>query len=435
MLVDGPGAKVTPDAVERSCRPDPQGRPPGPAARARRSPTRPNMAWSTAPPRSRRSASSRSARGLGFHMDGARFANAIVSTGASPADVTWRAGVDALSFGFVKNGGLNAEALILFGPSWPTRSRSAASAPATCCPRAGCSPRRSWRCSRTTCGSTMPAPPMPPRRRSPRPRPDRLVYPVEANELFLRVSADEAAQLRAQGFDFYDWGAGRNPAGHQLGPAGRGGRRARRGDRRAVSRSAAADLARSSSPSSSSPRSGARPGSSSATSSAPCRRNGRSPIASSSPPRRWRWSRGGRAQSLRLGRGAARRRGGPRVHAVLRQLQRRLSRRASHHLRPGRDGVRAAGDPQQPARLGLPRPAPEPALRAGARWSRSPASPCCSSTSCGEHPARADAILLGIGLTLVGMLGASAANVFQARERCGASRCSPCSPGRWRSGR
>ena len=47
-------------------------------------------------------------------MDGARFANAIVSTGASPADVTWRAGVDALSFGFVKNGGLNAEALILF---------------------------------------------------------------------------------------------------------------------------------------------------------------------------------------------------------------------------------------------------------------------------------------------------------------------------------
>jgi threonine aldolase len=53
-------------------------------------------------------------RGLGLHMDGARFANAIVSTGESPADVTWRAGIDALSFGFVKNGGLNAEALILF---------------------------------------------------------------------------------------------------------------------------------------------------------------------------------------------------------------------------------------------------------------------------------------------------------------------------------
>jgi threonine aldolase len=37
---------------------------------------------------------------------------------------------------------------------------------------------------------------------------DRLVYPVEANELFLRMSADEAASLRGQGFDFYDWGPG-----------------------------------------------------------------------------------------------------------------------------------------------------------------------------------------------------------------------------------
>ena len=72
------------------------------------------MAWPTAPPKSPRWASCAQARGLGFHMDGARFANAIVFTGASPADVTWRAGVDALSFGFVKNGGLNAEALIFF---------------------------------------------------------------------------------------------------------------------------------------------------------------------------------------------------------------------------------------------------------------------------------------------------------------------------------
>src|SRR4029078_6285847 len=54
------------------------------------------------------------ARGLGFHMDGARFANALATTGERPADVSWRAGVDALSFGFTKNGGLNAECLILF---------------------------------------------------------------------------------------------------------------------------------------------------------------------------------------------------------------------------------------------------------------------------------------------------------------------------------
>ena len=46
-------------------------------------------------------------RGLGFHMDGARLANALATTGESAADVTWRAGVDTLSFGFVKNGGLN----------------------------------------------------------------------------------------------------------------------------------------------------------------------------------------------------------------------------------------------------------------------------------------------------------------------------------------
>ena len=36
----------------------------------------------------------------------------------------------------------------------------------------------------------------------------RLVYPVEANEVFIRVKAEEAARLRAQGFDFYDWAPG-----------------------------------------------------------------------------------------------------------------------------------------------------------------------------------------------------------------------------------
>jgi threonine aldolase len=36
----------------------------------------------------------------------------------------------------------------------------------------------------------------------------RLVYPVEANELFVRATAEEAARLRAMGFDFYDWGPG-----------------------------------------------------------------------------------------------------------------------------------------------------------------------------------------------------------------------------------
>jgi threonine aldolase len=148
-------------------------------------------------------------RGLAFHMDGARFANAIAFTGADPADVTWRAGVDVMSFGFVKNGGMNAEALIFFDPAkaedtprlrkraghlqskgrysaaqilamlegglWLDNARAANAAAAALAEAAG---------------------------------PHRLVYPVEANELFVRMSAEEAARIRDQGFDFYDWGPG-----------------------------------------------------------------------------------------------------------------------------------------------------------------------------------------------------------------------------------
>jgi threonine aldolase len=147
-------------------------------------------------------------RGLGFHMDGARFANAVVRTGASVADLTWRAGVDALSFGFAKNGGMSAEILIFFGGEhrqatlyrrkraghllskgrfmaaqvlamleddvWLRNARAANDAAARIAAAAG----------------------------------DRLVLPVEANELFIRVSAAEAQALRDQGFDFYDWGPG-----------------------------------------------------------------------------------------------------------------------------------------------------------------------------------------------------------------------------------
>ena len=147
-------------------------------------------------------------RGLGFHVDGARFANAVVSTGASPAGLTWKAGVDALSFGFVKNGGMSAEALIFFrrelraatlyrrkraghllskgrflaaqilamieGDVWLRNARAANES------------------ARTLAGAAA----------------GRLVLPVEANEIFLKVTPEEAAALRAKGFDFYDWGPG-----------------------------------------------------------------------------------------------------------------------------------------------------------------------------------------------------------------------------------
>jgi threonine aldolase len=54
--------------------------------------------------------------GLRLQMDGARFANAVASLGCSPADLTWRAGVDALAFGATKNGALAAEAVVFFDP-------------------------------------------------------------------------------------------------------------------------------------------------------------------------------------------------------------------------------------------------------------------------------------------------------------------------------
>jgi threonine aldolase len=55
--------------------------------------------------------------GLPVHMDGARFANALVSLGCSPAEMTWKAGVEALSFGGTKNGCLGVEAVVLFDPA------------------------------------------------------------------------------------------------------------------------------------------------------------------------------------------------------------------------------------------------------------------------------------------------------------------------------
>lgn len=55
------------------------------------------------------------AQGLPLHMDGARFANGLVHLGCSPADMTWRQGVDMVSFGGTKNGCWCAEALLVFG--------------------------------------------------------------------------------------------------------------------------------------------------------------------------------------------------------------------------------------------------------------------------------------------------------------------------------
>jgi len=54
------------------------------------------------------------AHGMGMHMDGARFANALVSVSASPAELTWKAGIDVMSFGATKNGAMALEAVVFF---------------------------------------------------------------------------------------------------------------------------------------------------------------------------------------------------------------------------------------------------------------------------------------------------------------------------------
>jgi threonine aldolase len=57
------------------------------------------------------------ARGLAVHMDGARFANALVRLNTTPAQLTWQSGIDVLSFGATKGGAMAAEAVVVFDPA------------------------------------------------------------------------------------------------------------------------------------------------------------------------------------------------------------------------------------------------------------------------------------------------------------------------------
>ncbi len=69
------------------------------------------------PPEIRQLANIAHARGLSVHMDGARLANALARLGVTPAEATWKAGVDALSFGATKGGALAVEAIVFFDPA------------------------------------------------------------------------------------------------------------------------------------------------------------------------------------------------------------------------------------------------------------------------------------------------------------------------------
>ncbi len=207
ILVDGPGAKLTPDAVTSAIgRIRKDVHQVQPHALSITNATEYGQTYSAAEVAELGELAR--AHQLGFHMDGARFANAIASTGASPADVTWRAGVDALAFGFVKNGGLNAEALILFRTELADdilvrRKRAGhllSKGRVLAAQILALLDNDLWLANARAANAAAQA--------LAEAAADRLIYPVEANELFLRATADEAAKLRSQGFDFYDWGAG-----------------------------------------------------------------------------------------------------------------------------------------------------------------------------------------------------------------------------------
>jgi threonine aldolase len=143
-------------------------------------------------------------RGLALHMDGARFGNAVAFLGCAPADAC--GDIDALSFGCVKNGAMNAEAIVFFDPALAEVARYRRK-------RAGhlqskgrylaaqvlavlegdlwlANARAANAAAAEIAGAAA----------------GRLLHPVEANEVFLRCTAAEREALRAKGFGFYDWG-------------------------------------------------------------------------------------------------------------------------------------------------------------------------------------------------------------------------------------
>ena len=208
MLVEGEGAKVTPQAVEAllaTVRKDVHQVQPAAVSITNAS----EYGRVYTPDETAALGEICRQRGLGLHVDGARFANAVARLGCTPADLSWRAGVDVLSFGFVKNGGMSAEALIFFDPDRAAAthyrrkraghllSKGRYLAAQILAMLEGDVWLRNARAANDSADRIAGAAGA-----------ERLVEPVEANELFLRVTAAEAAALRSQGFDFYDWGPG-----------------------------------------------------------------------------------------------------------------------------------------------------------------------------------------------------------------------------------
>lgn len=159
------------------------------------------------------------ASGLRVHMDGARFANALCSphntaqTGKSihPADLTWRAGVDILTFGITKNGGLGCDVIIAFNPAPHWRAHLAARAK-----RAGHMPAKMRYLSAQITASIQDdlwltlarqantAAQHLAQRLLTRPGAS-LAHPVHGNEVFIRLTDKDQAALAQAGIAFYPW--------------------------------------------------------------------------------------------------------------------------------------------------------------------------------------------------------------------------------------
>ena len=149
--------------------------------------------------------------GLPVHLDGARFANALVSQNLSPAQMSWRAGVDILTFGATKNGALGCEAIILFGDQKARFSELQVRAK-----RAGHMPAkmrylsaqmsayltddlwldlaRQANQSAASLVATLAAHGY-----------DQLRHPVDGNEVFVEMPPDVFEQLQAMGLKAYQW--------------------------------------------------------------------------------------------------------------------------------------------------------------------------------------------------------------------------------------
>src|SRR5437773_5068433 len=155
----------------------------------------------------RRVAESASARRLRLHMDGARFANALARLGCSPAEMSWRAGVDILSFGATKNGGALCDAIVVFTPElaeglavqlrragqvWSKMRFASAQLMAYVADGLWLRLAQSSNAAAARIAAGIAGLPG-----------LRLVAPVEANELFLEIPSAVMDALEEDGFQFY----------------------------------------------------------------------------------------------------------------------------------------------------------------------------------------------------------------------------------------